>query len=215
MLLATPSQTSPLVLCYEEQVFLQHSRRRHVSAAGETTREFLVAPRRVGGWDVCADDGRSLTAAVSSLALCKYQGIYACIVFSRCESAASLNPQGAARRGETVSLCLPARLDSLCLTLRTLLCMFWLPVLNRRGKVPRCFWGRYQVIGIIRGHPAHPFLRTQCTRSPRVLRGPLESTVWLSLTISGMSQWQFSKRLVPSSRSNDCSEFCSVTLIWK
>lgn len=59
----------------------------------------------------------------------------------------------------------------------------------------------------------HPFLLTPCTLSPHALRGPLESTVWLSLTISGMTQWQFSKRLVPSSTLNDFSEFCSVALI--
>lgn len=60
---------------------------------------------------------------------------YVYILFSRCEHTASLNPQGAAHGGKTASLCLPASLDSLCLTLCTLLCIFWLPVLVNDVKV--------------------------------------------------------------------------------
>lgn len=67
---------------------------------------------------------------------------YVYILFSRCEHAASLNLQSAAHWGKTVSLCLPTSLDSLCLTLCTLLCSFCLPVLVNDGKVRaegRCF----------------------------------------------------------------------------
>lgn len=53
---------------------------------------------------------------------------YVYILFSRREHTASFNPQSAAHRGKTVSLCLPTSLYSLCLTLCTLLCIFWLPV---------------------------------------------------------------------------------------
>lgn len=53
---------------------------------------------------------------------------YVYIWFSRREHTSSLNPQSAAHRGKTVSLCLPTSLDSLSSTLCTLLCIFWLPV---------------------------------------------------------------------------------------
>lgn len=136
---------------------------------------------------------------------------YVYILFSRCEHTASLNPQGAAHGGKTVSLCLPASLDSLCLTLCTLLCIFWLPVLVNDVKVRAegrcsalCVITRWlELLEVIK---CTQFLLPQCTLSPylkwelsTVLTGgggPFESTVWVWFTISGMSEWQFSKRLV-------------------
>lgn len=64
------------------------------------------------------------------------------ILFSRREQTARLNPQSAAHWGKTVSLCLPTSLDSLRLTLCTLLCIFWLqlPVKDITARSEwRCF----------------------------------------------------------------------------
>lgn len=52
----------------------------------------------------------------AKLALVQISRYYVCILFSRYERAASANPPGAERGGKTVFLCLPAVLDSLCLT---------------------------------------------------------------------------------------------------
>lgn len=139
MLLATTSKTYPLV--YEEQVFCSTSVVNmlccwHLKKVSDWWLHDLRSTWR--WWEITQPLQPSLTGFMQ-------QGIsryYVYILFSRCEHAASLNPRSVAHRGKTVSLCLPTSLDPLCVTLCTLLCMFWLPVRLNDIKVRaewRCF----------------------------------------------------------------------------
>lgn len=116
MLLATTSKT-----LVSGKVFCQHKHSQHVTAGIKKSSSLVEKHVEMMG------DPTPLQLFLTGFVHISRYYVY--ILFSRCEHAASLNLQSAAHWGKTVSLCLPARLDSLRLTLCTLLCSFCLPVL--------------------------------------------------------------------------------------